>query len=109
MNKNIEFTPSSGNVFRDLELENAEELLAKSSLAIKIRELIKKRGLTQVAAAKLLNTHQTQIARLTNSENISGMSIDLLLNWLTKLDQNVTIKISTARGQQLHGSIRIAN
>ena len=34
-------TKSSGNVFADLGLENSKELLAKSTLARTIREIIK--------------------------------------------------------------------
>lgn len=53
MTKKIEFTESCGNVFADLGLENADEMLAKSTLAIMIRKIIKKRGLTQAQAAKI--------------------------------------------------------
>ncbi len=63
MTKKIEFTESCNNVFADLDLENADEMLAKSTLAITIRKIIKKRGLTQTQAAKVFGTHQTQIAR----------------------------------------------
>lgn len=61
-NENANLTRSSGNVFKDLGLENAEELQAKSLLAQIIRDIIKQRNLTQAKAAELLGTHQTQIA-----------------------------------------------
>lgn len=64
----------SGNIFADLGLENSEELLAKSTLARTIREIIKHRDLTQSKAAKLLDTHQTQISRLNSGEGLNGMS-----------------------------------
>ena len=86
-------TESSGNVFADLGLENADELLAKSRLAHEIRQIIKRRSLTQAQAAKALDTHQTQISRLNTGKGIDSMSFDLLLNWLTKLDRNVTLTV----------------
>lgn len=73
-------TESSGNVFADLGLENADELLAKSRLVQEIRQIIKHRSLTQAQAAKTLDTHQTQISRLNTGKGIDSMSFDLLLN-----------------------------
>ena len=61
MTKKIEFTESCGNVFADLGLENADEMLAKSTLAIMIRKIIKKRGLTQVQAAKIFGIHKHRL------------------------------------------------
>lgn len=40
---NIEIEQGSGNVYADLEMPDAEGMLAKASLAIKISELIKHR------------------------------------------------------------------
>ena len=86
-------TESSGNVFADLGPENADELLAKSRLVQEIRQIIKHRSLTQAQAAKTLDTHKTQISRLNTGKGIDSMSFDLLLNWLTKLDRNVTLTV----------------
>ena len=44
---------SSGNVFADLDYPDAEEALAKSRLAQRIAEIIKKKRLTQVQAGVL--------------------------------------------------------
>jgi predicted XRE-type DNA-binding protein len=104
----IKFTKGSGNVFTDLGLDNAEELETKSTLAMMIRDLIKKRGLTQVEAAKLLGTHQTQIARLKKSKFVSGMSLDLLMHWLTKFNRDITVIVTKAPRSHHEGSIRIA-
>lgn len=102
------FTKSSGNVFADLGLENSEELLAKSTLARTIREIIKHRNLTQTQAAKLLETHQTQVSRLNSGEGIDSMSIDLLLTWLTRLDRNVTLTVKRAPKNQDFGRIQVS-
>ena len=42
----------SGNVFADIGLEDAEELLLKAKLVTKISHLIEKKGLTQAEIAK---------------------------------------------------------
>jgi hypothetical protein len=44
----------SGNIFADLELPDAEDMLLKSTIVIELRRLIKQRKLTQSAAAKLI-------------------------------------------------------
>ncbi|MFQ5757758.1 MAG: XRE family transcriptional regulator, partial [Acidiferrobacterales bacterium] len=47
----IPVTPGSGNVFADLGFAEPEEELTKAQLASHIRQIIKRRRLTQVAAA----------------------------------------------------------
>lgn len=104
------FTKSSGNVFADLGLENAKELQAKSTLARTIRDIIKQRKLTQIKAAELLATHQTQISRLNSGAGIDSMSFDLLMNWLTRLDCNVTLTVKRApKNQPDCGTIQVAS
>ena len=106
--KNEIVTKSSGNIFADLGLYNSEELLAKSTLARTIREIIKHRDLTQAKAAKLLDTHQTQISRLNSGEGLNSISIDLLMTWLTKLDRNITLTIKKTPKNQDFGRIQVA-
>jgi hypothetical protein len=55
-----EVQPSSGNVFADLELPDAEGYLAKAELARRICALIGERRLTQAKAAALLWRGPTQ-------------------------------------------------
>ncbi len=102
-------TKSSGNIFADLGLESSDELQAKSTLARTIREIIKDRKLTQAKAAKLLGTHQTQISRLNSGAGIDSMSFDLLMNWLMRLDRNITVTIKkTPKNQTDLGHIQVA-
>lgn len=108
MKKKIEFTESCGNVFDDLGLENADEMLAKSTLAIMIRKIIKMRGLTQTQAAKIFDTHQTQIAKLNKGSSVKSMSFDLLLSWLTKLDQDVTVTVKCKPRNRESAAIHVA-
>ena len=46
----IPVVPSSGNVFADMGLPEAEEELTKAQLASHIRHVVKRRRLTQLAA-----------------------------------------------------------
>jgi predicted XRE-type DNA-binding protein len=87
---NIEITPSSGNVFADLEIENSEEYLVKAELAFKINSLIKEQELTQIAAAKKLGIDQPKISALSRG-NLKGFSIERLFKFLILLGQDVEI------------------
>ena len=109
MTNNNTITNSSGNVFADLELENTDELLAKSKLAQEIRAIIKKRDWTQVKAAEVLHTDQPQVSRLNTGKGIDGMSFELLFNWLARLDQTVTLKVEPAiEGEESHSLLVVA-
>lgn len=109
MTDNKTITNSSGNVFADLELENADELLAKSKLAQEVRAIIKKRGWTQVKAAEVLHTDQPQVSRLNTGRGVDGMSFELLFNWLTRLNQTITLKVEPVSGnEESQGSLVVA-
>jgi predicted XRE-type DNA-binding protein len=102
-------TTSSGNVFTDLDVKSSDELLAKSTLARTLREIIKQKGLTQAKAAKIFNTNQAQVSRLSSGSGIDGMSFDLLMNWLTRLDHNIIVTIKKAPKNQTDlGHIQVA-
>ena len=96
---NREFTPSSGNVFADLNLPNADDLLAKAELAAKIIAEIRLRRLTQSRAATLLGIDQPKVSPLKEGK-LSGFSIEQLLRFLLRLGQNVeiTVKRRSRRG-----------
>ena len=46
MNKKLRFEKSSGNVFKDLDLPDAEELFLKAKLGFEVFRIIEKRELT---------------------------------------------------------------
>jgi predicted XRE-type DNA-binding protein len=92
MSEKIKAVPSSGNVFADLGLKNAEERLAKAELAIRIAYLIKARKLTQLAAAKACGIDQPKISKLMRGD-LYGFSTDQLIRFLTALGQDVEIVV----------------
>jgi predicted XRE-type DNA-binding protein len=81
----------SSNVFKDLGFEDAEavNLLARTKLISKLRELIQERKLTQAEAARLLQVKQPRIAEIMNM-HIDKFSVDLLLKYLDRLGHEVS-------------------
>jgi predicted XRE-type DNA-binding protein len=83
---------SSGNVFADLRLPNAEEKKTKVRLAIAINQIIQDQHLSQGAAARRLKINQPKISALSNYR-LEGFSVERLMNFLTSLDRDVDIVI----------------
>lgn len=108
MTKKIDYTESCGNVFADLGLENADELHAKSKLAVQIIKIIKARKFTQTEAAKILGTNQSQLSLLKSGECLERFTFDRLMSWLTKLDQNITVTVKRKSRNQESAAIRVA-
>ena len=81
---------SSGNVFADIGLPDAEERLAKAQLAHKISEIIQKRYIGQAEAARILGTEQPKISAIMNGK-LSGFSLERLINFLNILGSDVQI------------------
>lgn len=73
----------TGNVFRDLgfEPQEAENLRIRADLMIALTRLLERRGLTQVAAAKLLRVSQPRVSDLFRGK-IDRFSIDTLVAML---------------------------
>src|SRR5262245_21315229 len=83
----------SGNVFADLGLENAEERLLKAELAVKIAQLIEKKGWTQAQTAERTALDQPKVSRLLRGQH-SGFSADRLFAILNRLGHSVEVWIS---------------
>ena len=58
------FTRSSGNVFFDLDLPEADDLLAKADLACFINDAIRRAGWTQAIAAERTGLTQPEVSNL---------------------------------------------
>ena len=98
---NREATPSSGNVFADLNLPKADDLLAKTELATKIIAEIQRRRLTQKQAAAILGIDQPKVSALKQGK-LSGFSIERLMRLLLMLGRDIEI---TVKGRARPGSI----
>ncbi len=93
MSKKTPIHPSSGNVFADLKLPDADEYMAKSELAVRIFKIIKSRRLTQAAAGKVLGINQPKVSALLNGR-LDGFSTDRLFRFLNMLGCDVRITVS---------------
>jgi len=90
MSKNISVHRGSGNVFADLGFDNPEEMQLRADLVQQMREIIARRKLTQVAAAKLLGIKQPDLSALLRGRLIK-YSLERLLKFMTILDRDVNI------------------
>jgi predicted XRE-type DNA-binding protein len=100
-------TESSGNVFADLQLPQAGDLLAKAELAAKIIREIQRRHLTQSQAAAVLGVDQPKISALKQGR-LSGFSIERLLRFLLLLGRDVEITVKEKPRSRPAAVLRVA-
>jgi predicted XRE-type DNA-binding protein len=96
MSDELDYTISNGNVFADLGLPDADELLAKTDLAIEIRRVIEERGLTQAEAAELMGVDQPKVSALVRCK-LNGFSMERLYRFLNALDRDIEIVVKPKR------------
>ncbi len=89
----IEFEKSSGNIFADLELENAEELFTRSQIGFFVFKILESKKLKQREIARLLGIAQPDVSHLMNG-HFSRFTTEKLLDFLKRLDQKVIIQVS---------------
>jgi predicted XRE-type DNA-binding protein len=95
---------SSGNVFADLGLPNAEQELLKARLILQIYEIIKQRGLTQSEAGRILGIKQPHVSALMRNRS-GNFSLGRLMTFLTALDQDVEITVRPKRSEHAEVSV----
>jgi predicted XRE-type DNA-binding protein len=96
MKRKTKSTKSSGNVFADLGLPNADEHLIKADIVIAIAERIKTKRLTQAEVSKLIGLAQPDVSKLLRGHFI-GYSYERLFGFLNALGDNVKIAVSPAK------------
>jgi len=102
MTDTIQFETSTGNVFADLGLENAEELQARAQIGFHVVELLKTKDMKQKEIAAVLEIKQAEVSHLLNG-HFSRFSVDKLLDFLKRMNQKVTIQISPhKKGEPFH-------
>jgi predicted XRE-type DNA-binding protein len=94
----MKVTRSTGNVFEDLgfDREAAGNLRIRADLMIELRELIRRKRLTQAQAAKLLGVSQPRISDLVRGK-IALFTIDMLVNMLARAGRQVVVQTKRAR------------
>ncbi len=89
-------TRSSGNVFADIGVPDAEISLLKADLIINIADLIKAKGISQAQAARIMGLAQPDVSKLTRG-HFAGFSYERIFGFLTALGENVTIRVRPAK------------
>ena len=90
--KALELEASSGNVYADLGLADADEHLIKAGLVFKIDRIIRQRHLTQAAAAQLIGIDQPKVSAMLAGQ-FRGYSVERLMRFLVALGHDVEIVV----------------
>lgn len=99
MNKKLKQIPdieiSSGNVFADLGLPDAEKLKIKSGLVIEIAKAIRAQKLSQEEAGRRMGLPQPKVSGLLRGD-FSNVSERKLMDCLNRLGYDIEIKVKPA-------------
>ena len=102
----IEIEAGSGNVYADLGMADADEMIVKAQLAIKIGEIIKGRQWSQQQAADVLGIPQSKLSKLLRGQ-FRGISEAKMLDCLTRLGRDVQIVIGPDRPSASAGQVAV--
>ena len=89
----IAFEESSGNIFADLGLEDADELFTRAQIGFFVFKILADKKLKQREIARVLGIAQPDVSHLMNG-HFSRFTTDKLLDFLKRLEHKVTIQIS---------------
>ena len=103
----VEVQQSSGNVFADLGLPDAEKLKIKTGLIIEIRKAMHSLGLTQLEAAKRMGITQPKVSDMMRGD-FTNLSERKLMDCLTRLGYDIEIKIRPAKTDLGHLVLAVA-
>ena len=92
MSDDAKVVRSSGNVFADLGLPDADQLLVKADLAIEVARILEERNLTQAEAAEIMGVDQPKVSALVRGR-IAGFSLERLYRFLNALGRDVEIVV----------------
>jgi len=101
------YETGSGNVFKDIGVPNAEEHLVKAKLVFKIDAIMKRRRMKQKEAADLFGVRQPDISNMLRGE-FRQFSVERLLRFLVKLDQDVEIVVKPHRNRHYTPALHVS-
>lgn len=97
----IEVHRSSGNVFADLGVPDADKLKIKTGLVIEIRKAMRSGGLTQQEAAKRMGITQPKVSDMMRGD-FTNLSERKLMDFLTRLGYDLEISVRPAKSEVGH-------
>jgi predicted XRE-type DNA-binding protein len=94
----LKLTRSSGNVFRDIGFApgEAEHLLVRADLLIKVQKVIESKRLTQAELAKTLRITRPRVSELLKGR-IDLFTTDALIDILARLGVRVRLVLQPSR------------
>ena len=107
MIEGIEIETSSGNVFADLGLADAEKLKIKSGLVIEITRAVRRLGLTQEEAGRRMGIAQPKVSGMMRGD-FANLSERKLMECLNRLGYDIEIKVRPAAEPIGHLTLAIA-
>ena len=102
----VKIEVSTGNVYVDLGMADADGMLIKAQLTTKIGEIIKDRNWSQQQAAKVLGMTQPKLSKMLRGQ-FRGVSEAKMLDCLTRLGRDVQIVVSPARRTASAGHVAV--
>lgn len=103
----MEVTTSSGNVFADLGLPDADKLKVKAGLMIEIRKAMRALGLTQQEAAKRMGIPQPKVSGIMRGD-FTNLSERKLMDALNRLGYDIEITVRPAADPVGHLTLAVA-
>jgi predicted XRE-type DNA-binding protein len=101
-----EIEEGSGNIYADLGMDDADEMLVKAQLATKIGEIVKARKWSQQQAAEVLGLTQPKLSLMLRGQ-FRGISEAKMLECLTRLGRDVQIVVGPARRKTTAGRVAV--
>lgn len=103
----VEVQRSSGNVFADLGLPDAEKLKIKTGLVVEIRKAMRTLGLNQQEAAKRMGIPQPKVSGMMHGD-FTNLSERKLMDCLNRLGYDIEIKVRPAAEPVGHLTLLLA-
>jgi predicted XRE-type DNA-binding protein len=85
---------SSGNVFADMGLPDADELGTKARLTAAINQIVARKRLSQAEIATALGINQPKVSALLHYK-LDGFSVERLMHFLVALGHDVEIVVKS--------------
>ena len=105
--KSIKFEAGSGNVFADLGLKDADQLLARAQIGFHVFKILEEKKLKQREIAGILGIAQPDVSHLMNG-HFSRFTTEKLLDFLKRLDRKVSIEVSLHRKGEPYQEVTFA-
>ena len=103
----IEIEASSGNVFADLEIPDADKLKIKSGLVIEITRAVRRLRLTQEEAGRRMGITQPKVSSLMRGD-FANLSERKLMDCLNRLGYDIEIHVRPTSDPVGHLRLAIA-